>query len=139
MGCRARGEPRGATDRAQGDDECKGARFRGFDGQTAPHGRGKAAQAAEGIANQVNAIEDDFIAMDDDELRGQTADFKSRYERGETLEALLPVELVPGLTPEQTTVRKLREMRLAEEIPGRSVTRVWPSSTTGTNRFRVPS
>ena len=28
--------------------------------------------------------------MDDDELRGQTADFKSRHEKGETLESLLP-------------------------------------------------
>ena len=53
-------------------------------------GEGKLLKQLKGIANQVNAIEDDFIAMDDDELRGQTADFKSRHEKGETLESLLP-------------------------------------------------
>ena len=53
-------------------------------------GEGKLLKQLKGMANQVNAIEDDFVAMDDDELRGQTADFKSRYEKGETLESLLP-------------------------------------------------
>ena len=53
-------------------------------------GEGKILKQLKGIANQVNAIEDDFVAMSDDELRGQTADFKSRFEKGETLESLLP-------------------------------------------------
>ena len=53
-------------------------------------GEGKLLKQLKGIANQVNAIEDDFVAMDDEELRGQTGDFKSRFERGETLESLLP-------------------------------------------------
>ena len=42
------------------------------------------------IADQVNSIEADFEEMDDDELRGQTADFKQRLENGESLDDLLP-------------------------------------------------
>src|ERR687893_174051 len=53
-------------------------------------GEGKLLKQLKGIANQVNAIEDDFVAMDDEELRGQTADFRARVDRGETLESLLP-------------------------------------------------
>src|ERR687894_1206961 len=53
-------------------------------------GEGKLLKRLKGIANQVNAIEDDYIAMDDEELRSQTGDFKSRFDRGETLESLLP-------------------------------------------------
>ncbi len=53
-------------------------------------GEGKLLKQLKGIANQVNSIEDDFVEMSDEELQGQTADFKSRYEKGETLEALLP-------------------------------------------------
>ena len=53
-------------------------------------GEGKLLKQLKGIANQVNSIEDDFVAMGDDELRGQTADFKARYDKGETLESLLP-------------------------------------------------
>ena len=45
-------------------------------------GEGKLLKQLKGIANQVNAIEDDFVAMDDDELRGQTADFQSRLREG---------------------------------------------------------
>src|SRR3712207_5995100 len=53
-------------------------------------GEGKILRQLKSISQQVNAIEDDYVAMSDDELRGQTADFRSRYERGETLESLLP-------------------------------------------------
>jgi preprotein translocase subunit SecA len=53
-------------------------------------GEGKILKQLKGIADQVRSIEDDYVAMSDDELRGQTGDFKSRYERGETLESLLP-------------------------------------------------
>ena len=38
----------------------------------------------------MNAIEDDFVAMSDEELRGQTGDLRARFEKGETLESLLP-------------------------------------------------
>ncbi len=53
-------------------------------------GEGKILKQLKGISQQVASIEDDFKAMDDDELRGQTAEFRSRLEQGETLEALLP-------------------------------------------------
>jgi preprotein translocase subunit SecA len=53
-------------------------------------GEGKLLKQLSNIAKQVNAIEDDFVAMSDEELRGQTAEFRSRYDRGETLESLLP-------------------------------------------------
>jgi preprotein translocase subunit SecA len=53
-------------------------------------GEGKILRQLKSISVQVNSIEDDYKAMSDDELRGQTGDFMSRYERGETLESLLP-------------------------------------------------
>ena len=53
-------------------------------------GEGKLLKQLKNIADQVNAIEDDFVAMSDEELRGQTAEFKARLEKGETLEQLMP-------------------------------------------------
>ncbi|MDP9418500.1 MAG: preprotein translocase subunit SecA [Actinomycetota bacterium] len=42
------------------------------------------------MALQVNAIEDDFVAMSDAELRGMTDEFKKRLANGETLDDILP-------------------------------------------------
>jgi len=53
-------------------------------------GEGKILRTLEGIAAQVNAIEDDFIAMSDDELRGLTATYRERLADGETLDDLMP-------------------------------------------------
>jgi preprotein translocase subunit SecA len=53
-------------------------------------GEGKTLRTLEGIARQVNAIEDDFIAMTDEELRGLTAEYRARLDAGETLDDLLP-------------------------------------------------
>jgi preprotein translocase subunit SecA len=53
-------------------------------------GEGKILRQLKDIASQVASIEEDFVAMSDDELRGQTADFRSRFDKGETLESLLP-------------------------------------------------
>ena len=39
---------------------------------------------------EINALEPDFIAKSDDELRAMTARFKERLAAGETLEDLLP-------------------------------------------------
>ena len=39
-------------------------------------GEGKILRQLEAIAKAVNAIEDDFVAMSDDELRGMTDEFK---------------------------------------------------------------
>ncbi len=53
-------------------------------------GEGKILRQLEAIARAVNAIEDDFAAMSDEELQGQTADFKKRLENGESLDDLMP-------------------------------------------------
>jgi preprotein translocase subunit SecA len=53
-------------------------------------GEGKILRQLEAIAKAVNAIEDDFVAMSDEELRGMTVEFKERLEKGETLDDLMP-------------------------------------------------
>jgi preprotein translocase subunit SecA len=53
-------------------------------------GEGKILRQLQGIAKMVNSIEDDFVGMSDEELRGQTAEFKQRHENGESLDQLLP-------------------------------------------------
>jgi preprotein translocase subunit SecA len=53
-------------------------------------GEGKQRRKLEVVARQVNAIEDDYVAMSDDELRGQTAEFRARLADGETLDDLMP-------------------------------------------------
>ena len=53
-------------------------------------GEGKTLRTLESIARQVNAIEDDFVAMSDEELRALTGEYRARLEQGETLDDLLP-------------------------------------------------
>ncbi|WP_293785880.1 preprotein translocase subunit SecA [uncultured Aeromicrobium sp.] len=53
-------------------------------------GEGKIVRRLEAIAQQVNALEDEFREMSEDELRGMTAEFKERLADGETLDDLLP-------------------------------------------------
>ena len=53
-------------------------------------GEGKILRTLESLAAQVNALEEHYVAMSDDELRGLTADFKLRISNGETLDELLP-------------------------------------------------
>jgi preprotein translocase subunit SecA len=53
-------------------------------------GEGKILRRLEAISRQVNAIEEDFAAMGDDQLRAQTAEFKARHEAGESLDDLMP-------------------------------------------------
>ncbi|MGZ4595505.1 MAG: preprotein translocase subunit SecA, partial [Actinomycetes bacterium] len=53
-------------------------------------GEGKILRKLSAIAAQVNAIEDDFVAMTDGELRGMTEEFRKRLADGETLDDLLP-------------------------------------------------
>ena len=53
-------------------------------------GEGKILRQLEAVAKQVNAIEDDFVAMTDEELRAQTDEFKKRLADGETLDDLMP-------------------------------------------------
>ncbi len=42
------------------------------------------------IANKVDALEEQFKKLTDQELRAKTAEFKTRYQNGETLDDLLP-------------------------------------------------
>ncbi|QCX28195.1 preprotein translocase subunit SecA [Nocardioides jishulii] len=53
-------------------------------------GEGKILRQLESIAKAVNAIEDDFVAMSDDELRNMTDEFKARLAEGETLDDIMP-------------------------------------------------
>ena len=53
-------------------------------------GEGKILRQLEGISKAVNAIEADFVAMSDEELRGMTAEFKERLANGESLDDLMP-------------------------------------------------
>ncbi|MDR1852916.1 MAG: preprotein translocase subunit SecA [Propionibacteriaceae bacterium] len=53
-------------------------------------GEGRQIKRLKVVADQVNAIEDDFTAMSDDELKGQTAEFRQRLENGETLDEIMP-------------------------------------------------
>jgi preprotein translocase subunit SecA len=53
-------------------------------------GEGKILRQLEAVSRAVNAIEDDFVAMSDAELRAQTDEFKERLEAGETLDDLMP-------------------------------------------------
>ena len=53
-------------------------------------GEGKTLRTLEGISRQANAIEDDFVAMTDEELRALTGEYRTRLEQGETLDDLLP-------------------------------------------------
>jgi preprotein translocase subunit SecA len=53
-------------------------------------GEGKILRQLESVAAAVNAIEDDFVKMSDDELRGMTDELKKRYADGEALDDLMP-------------------------------------------------
>jgi len=53
-------------------------------------GEGKILRKLKRISDQVNSIEEDFIAMSDAELRGLTDEFRQRYADGESLDDLLP-------------------------------------------------
>ena len=53
-------------------------------------GEGRMVKRLEGIAAQVNAIEEDFEKLSDAELRAETDVFRKRLEDGETLDDILP-------------------------------------------------
>jgi preprotein translocase subunit SecA len=53
-------------------------------------GEGKVLRKLKALSVQVNALEADFRAMSDEELRDLTPEFKARLEKGETLDDLLP-------------------------------------------------
>jgi len=53
-------------------------------------GEGRIVKKLAGLANQVNALEDDFVRLSDAELREETDRFKARIADGESLDDLLP-------------------------------------------------
>ena len=53
-------------------------------------GEGRILKKLEGIAAQVNALEEDFEKLTDAELRDETDVFRERLAEGETLDDLLP-------------------------------------------------
>ena len=53
-------------------------------------GEGRTLRKLKAYANAVNAIEDDFVDLTDDELRGLTESYRQRYAEGESLDDLLP-------------------------------------------------
>src|SRR5689334_16534270 len=53
-------------------------------------GEGKILRQLKRISEQINSVEDDFVAMSDAELRAMTDEFRQRYADGESLDDLLP-------------------------------------------------
>ncbi len=53
-------------------------------------GEGKIVRRLETVAKAVNAIEDDFVAMSDEELQAMTGELRDRHEAGESLDELMP-------------------------------------------------
>ena len=52
-------------------------------------GEGKKLKALQGLVPDINALEPTIAALSDDALRGKTAEFRSRLDRGESLDDLL--------------------------------------------------
>jgi preprotein translocase subunit SecA len=53
-------------------------------------GEGKTLRQLKRISEQINSVEDDFVAMSDADLQAMTDEFRQRYADGETLDDLLP-------------------------------------------------
>ena len=53
-------------------------------------GEGRILRKLKALAEQVNALEDDFSGLSDDDLRAMTDEFRQRHEDGESLDDLLP-------------------------------------------------
>ena len=53
-------------------------------------GEGRQIRKLQGVADATNALEDKISAMDDEELKGQTAKFRERLDNGESLDSLMP-------------------------------------------------
>ena len=69
-------------------------------------GEGKILKKLHAIAKQVNAIEDDFVAMTDAQLRAMTDEFKSRLADGETLDDILPEAFATVREAAKRTIEK---------------------------------
>nr|WP_239528160.1 preprotein translocase subunit SecA [Microbacterium esteraromaticum] len=53
-------------------------------------GEGRILRRLKQVAKAVNALEDEFEKLTDDELRNETAELRARFDKGETLDQLMP-------------------------------------------------
>ncbi|WP_322409569.1 preprotein translocase subunit SecA [Microbacterium invictum] len=53
-------------------------------------GEGRILRQLQRIVKAVNALEEDYAQLTDEELRGETAELRTRHEAGESLDQLLP-------------------------------------------------
>lgn len=53
-------------------------------------GEGRQIKKLENVAKATNALEDEIAALNDEELKGQTAKFKERIDNGESLDKIMP-------------------------------------------------
>ncbi len=53
-------------------------------------GEGRILRRLNGVVKAVNALEDDFAKLSDEDLRNETVELRARFEKGETLEQLMP-------------------------------------------------
>ncbi|WP_417562246.1 preprotein translocase subunit SecA [Microbacterium sp.] len=53
-------------------------------------GEGRLLRRLQQVVKAVNALEDEYAALTDEELRGETAHFRERYGNGESLDKLMP-------------------------------------------------
>ena len=78
-------------------------------------GEGKIIKQLQATANQVSSIEEDYLAMDDEELKSQTADFKNRFDNGESLDSLMPEAFA---TVREASRRVLDKRHFDEQLMG---------------------
>ncbi|MCC4909585.1 preprotein translocase subunit SecA [Microbacterium sp. cx-59] len=53
-------------------------------------GEGRLVRKLQQVAKAVNALEEEYAHLTDEELRGETAELRARYDAGETLDQLMP-------------------------------------------------
>ena len=53
-------------------------------------GEGRILRRLQQVVKAVGALEEDYEHLTDEELRGETAELRARYEAGETLDQLMP-------------------------------------------------
>ncbi|GAA4769061.1 preprotein translocase subunit SecA [Microbacterium gilvum] len=53
-------------------------------------GEGRVRRQLQRVVTAVNALEEDYANLTDEELRGETAELRARHEGGETLDQLMP-------------------------------------------------
>jgi len=53
-------------------------------------GEGRLLRRLQQVVKAVNALEDEYAQLTDEELRDETAEFRARHEAGETLDKLMP-------------------------------------------------